>query len=220
MTPGLLARRLLAPAPIGAAARTTGEAWKINVLGDPLYALGPGAPVFGGGVDFEGLRSGDAALRSALAARDFDEAGRLFVMLARDEAVIELARAVVGDEDEVVGSGLASAAVLAGVRKGDVRLVSSVWEFLTVEQREDPRLVNPVWQLGEPLLDSIDDARLVRILGRNVRDGRYERDATLVARATARLAGGEAAVRLLAVLMEGAPTEKVRQALAAQMARY
>ncbi len=218
--PALLTRRLLASAPVGAAARVSGSAWKINVLGDPLYTLGPPAPAFEEALDFEGLRSVERTLSTALESRDFDSAGRLLALLGRDGDVVDLARAVLADEAQRVGAGLAGAATLAAVRAGDLELVGRLWTALDPTQREDPRLLNPVWHLIEPALATTTDPRLVGLASASVRRGRYARDATLAARATARVEGNAAAGALLARLIEDAPDKRSEKELREQLSRY
>ena len=218
--PSLLARRLLASVPMGAAARVSGSAWKINVLGDPLYTLGPSARAFGEAIDFEGLSSSEQLLSAALAEKDFDRAGRLLAVLGRDSDVVELARAVLADEAQRVGAGLAGTATLAAVRTGDLDLVGRLWTALDPTQREDPRLLNPVWHLLEPALGTTSDARLVGLASASVRNGRYARDATLAARATARVDGDAAATALLTRLIEDAPDKKSAKQLTELLSRY
>ncbi len=220
VTPGLLARRLLAPAPIGAAARVTSPPWKVNVLGDPLYTAGPPAPLFEGGVDFEGLRSAEDTLSGFLADKDFDGAGRLLALLGRDDDLIALAQAVLADDVADVGSELAAAALLAAVRARDAGLVGRLWTSLTPAQRQGPRLINPVWHLIEPVLGATDDGLVVGVAASGVRHARYAQDAKLAARATARLFGDQAAADLIQGLMESAPNEKIKRELAKEFARY
>lgn len=218
--PALLVRRLLAPAPFGAAARMKGPAWKINILGDPLTTFGPPAPRFDEAVDFDGLRSAERALAIALQEEDFDGAARLLALLGRDDDLVALARAVSADETARVGHELGGGAALAAIRARDIDLVVRLWTDIAPEFRKDPRFANPLWSVLEPALATTDDPRIVAIGADSVRRARYARDATLAARAGARTGGSDAAAALLARLIDGAPDARARKALAKELARY
>jgi hypothetical protein len=218
--PSALAERLLAPAPFAPSARQRGPAWKVHIIGDPLYTLGPDAPSFDGAIDFDGLRDVQTTLAAALAERDYDRAARLLAMLGRDEDLANLARAVASDDAGALGPELAEAGLLAAVRLGQVDLAIELHGYLPPDRRMAPIVAHPLWHLAEPLLTGEPDAQLARFVGRVVRQERYERDATLAARALSRVDGSEAAAALLARLMDGAPSEGVRRALADELTRY
>ena len=220
VTPRVLAQRLLAPAPFAAAARQPGPPWKVNILGDPLYTIGPAARAFEGGVDFPGLRAASTELDAALKKRDFYTAGRLLVMLGRDADAVALARAVLGDDDEDVGPGLARAAMLAAVRARDLDLAARLYERLPRAPRKAPLFLHPFWHLFEVEVGATDSEAAVGLAGKLVRGARYERDAELAARATARLLGDDVAAALLGRLMESAPNEKIKRGLAETLGRY
>ena len=218
--PRLLTRRLLSPSPIGAAARVRGKAWKITIIGDPLYTLGPAPSAHAGDIAIEGATALDAALRTALGERDFERAARLLALAGRDRDVMELSKAVSADELAKVGAGLASAAAFAAVRARDLDLVVRVWSSLDAPQREHPRLLNPVWHLAEPALRATEDPRLIGLVSSSVRKGRYAEDATQAARAAARVYGNEAAIALLTTMMDEAPGDRAKKELAKELARY
>jgi len=218
--PKLLVRRLLAPSPLGVAARVKGKAWKITVIGDPLYTLGPRAEAHAGEIAIEGGASLDASLSSALGERDFERAARLLALAGRDRDVMELARAVSGDEEAKLGAELASASAFAAVRARDLDLVVRVWSSLDDPRRESPRLLNPVWHLAEPALRATEDPRLVGLVSSSVRKGRFAEDATHAARAAARVYGDEAAIALLTTMMDKAPGDRAKKELAKELSRY
>jgi len=220
LTPGALAERLLAPAPFAPSARQHGPAWKIQIIGDPLYTLGPDAPAHEGGVDFDGLRDVQSSLTAALGERDFGRAARLLAMLGRDEDLTTLARAVVNADARSVGPELAEAGLLAAVRRGESELAIRLHGFLPPERRLAPIVVHPLWHLAEPLIAGEPDAELARFVGRIVRPERFERDAKLAARALSRADGAAAAAALLTRLMEEAPNDRERRAIADELTRY
>lgn len=218
--PGLLARRLLAPAPMGAAVRVNAPQWKINVLGDPLLTLGPDAPVFAEAVDFEGLRSAEQELALAVQAADFDRAGRLLSMLGRDEDLMSLTWAVLEDDAAHVGTGLAGCAAMAAIRAKDVNFLMRLLTAMDRDLRQDPRFTNPLWGVVGPELATTDDPRVVQLAANSVRRARYAEDATLSARAMARTSGNEVASALLVRLIESAPDQKSRKELMDELGRY
>jgi len=220
VTPRVLAQRLLAPAPFAAAARKNGPPWKVNILGDPLYTIGPAARAFEGGVDFPGQRAASTELEAALGARDFHTAGRLLVMLGRDADAVALARAVLGDEEADVGPGLARATLTAALRARDLDLAARLYERLPQAKRKDPVFLHPFWHLFEAEVGATGSEAAVGLAGKLVRGARYERDAELAARATARLLGDDVAAALLGRLMESAPNEKIKRGLAETLGRY
>jgi len=220
VTPRVLTQRLLAPAPFAASARKSGPVWKINILGDPLYTVGPAAPAFEGGVDFAGLRAARTDLQAALRRRDFHTAGRLLVMLGRDADAVALAEAGGREEGESVGPGLARAALLAAVREGELDLAARLHDRLPQALRDEPIFVNPFWHLFEASAGVTGSEAAVGLAGRLVRESRYERDAEVAARATARLLGDAVAAALLTRLMDTAPREGLKRKLAELLERY
>ena len=215
-----LATRLLVPAPVAPSIRSSGPPWKITVLGDPLYTLGPVAPSAPGPVEIDGLRSVETALAAALQDREFAQAARLLAMAGRDRDLVKLARAVLEDDPGSMSPELASAALLGAIRIGRVDLAPALFDSLDEDRRDDPLHVNPLWHLAEPLLTGAPEPELARFLGRIVRGARYERDARLAARAVSRAVGSEAAASLLTRLMEEAPNAGVKRALADELTRY
>ena len=213
VTPTELVTRLLAAAPFGAAARRGGPVWKLNYFGDPLYTLGPAAAGFGGAVDFAGLRDAGMELRGALETRAIARASRLLCLLGRDGDVVDLA--VASSDPEA-----ASAGVLAAVRMGRVEAVGALYGRMPERLQRDGRYADPVWQLIEPVIDGEIDGATARLLGTMVRRSRFERDASLAARALSRAEGPASASALLTRLMEEAPTEGDKRALARQLTRY
>ena len=213
VTPTELVTRLLAAAPFGAAARRGGPVWKLNYFGDPLYTLGPAAAGFGGAVDFAGLRDVGMELRGALETRAIARASRLLCLLGRDGDVVDLA--VASSDPEA-----ASAGVLAAVRMGRVEAVGALYGRMPERLQRDGRYADPVWQLIEPVIDGEIDGATARLLGTMVRRSRFERDASLAARALSRAEGPASASALLTRLMEEAPTEGDKRALARQLTRY
>lgn len=128
-----VAVRMASGAAWGAAPRyDDGQAWKLTVIGDPLFTLGPPAPRLEAAVrdgaalhklmPLSGALDGaaDLAMEAGATARagDFAGAVRALVMLGRDGAAAELAAAVARERAKDFTPELARQSILAMWRAG------------------------------------------------------------------------------------------------------
>lgn len=130
----LFARRMLARAPLGIAARLdTGPAWKVAILGDPLIVVGPDPvrldpsklPL--GPADGSEGRPGPVSLQTSLAAalkeRRFADAVRDLAMMGRDADAVRLVRALIAENEDLVTPDTARAAIESAYLAGAFDLV-------------------------------------------------------------------------------------------------
>jgi hypothetical protein len=220
-----VARRLLAPAPWGAATRIdTGPPWKIAVIGDPLITLGPKAPRQKIVLPIDGAADLRDALKSALDAGDFTSAVRTLTMLGRDDDTARLVRTLLKEKSETVTDELAALAIMPVFRaEGPARqrtdTLIQLYNLLTPEQAEDGVLRDALWHACWLELSIGERADLADLLRNQMRPDQIVRDALDVAGAMRRLYGRDAALAMLRGVRDGLPAGKDRDDLEKAMTR-
>lgn len=204
---GAVARRWSAGAPLGVAVRQdTMPTWKLNYFGDPLLMLRPGAaPGADAPPPVPGARALSSEMKQALPARRLAEGVRALVLLGRDEDAARLAQAALGDAPEGERPLIAEAGVRAAARRGDRALAITLFKALGAPHRDDPILVDLLWQCARPGLADTTDAELVALLRERIRRHSLVEDAQTLAPAVARVFGAESAGSFVAGLAARAP---------------
>lgn len=187
----LFIRRLVAPVPLGAAARLDqGPAWRVGVFGDPLYTLGPPAPRAGpllplaGGVDL------GEALPDRLRARDWDQVFPALTLLGRDRDLVRLATALLRDEPAALTAERAVIAAAAAFRAAELDAFCDLYERALGRASGElpPALVDMAWHAFWPNIPRLGERR-VGLLGSSLRAECFDRDADEAARAFRRNQG-------------------------------
>jgi len=212
-TPTSLVHRLLAPSPIGAAARF-GDAplWRINILGDPLYTIGKPVSPSEQTPELPGAESVETIMRKALKQGDLETGLAALVMLGRDRDVVRLLRAVIDQDDRQLSPAMARIAFPAAVRAGRRATIASVYAALPREAAQDPSVVDLLWQALRRGLQAGDE-RAISLLQDRLRDDSYVDDALAIAQAVRRSRGANAARAALIAYAKTAPSERARQRL-------
>lgn len=194
----VLAARLASGAPLGAAARhDPSQWWKITVLGDPLYTLGPAARRSDAQPPLEGAIEIRDALRDMLTAEKFAEALTVLSLSGRDADAARLIEALLANQSAAITPGAAREAVLPLFRAGQTDNVWRMFARMDAAGKRDPALRDALWLSATPLLDGKPDEALLAILRDNVRAFQPARDAMLVARAIHAAKGMDAAMAML-----------------------
>lgn len=181
-TPQLTAR-LAAGVPFGVAVRNDpSKWWKIAVLGDPLYTLGPPARRVEAGVALEGARDILTGLRERLVAKEFGKAFEALSLAGRDAEVARLAEAILGSKDQTLDPAGARQSVMPLMRAGLNHLVWKAYARMSAADQQDPMLRDALWLSVYPLLDGRPEDALLDVLTRNVRGYQGWRDALAVGR--------------------------------------
>ena len=220
-----VARRLLAPAPWGAATRTDrGPPWKIAVIGDPLITLGPKAPRQKVVLPIDGAADLHDALKSALDAGDFAGAVRTLTMLGRDDDAARLVRSLLKEKPETVTDPLAALAIMPVFRAGGpvrerTETLIRLYALLTPEHAEDGVLRDALWHACWLELSIGERVDLADLLRNQMRPDQIVRDALDVAGAVRRLYGRDAALAMLRGVRDGLPAGKDRDDLEKAMTR-
>lgn len=145
----LLAQRMLAGLPWGAAARVDDSpAWRIAILGDPLITLGPAPLREDGPLPIEDAVDLDSDLRDAVRSRDFARALRLMTLLARQDDAARLARAILADSEQSFTPEVASLAALPAFRAGDLELLARAHQRMAPDEAASPRVADALWNLA------------------------------------------------------------------------
>lgn len=212
------ARRLIARAPLGVAGRLDGgPPWKIAVLGDPLQTLGPSpARESIGKLPLEGARSLQESLTESLRERRFDAAIADLALLARDEDIARLIRAINADPASRLGPDAALAAAPSLFFAGAFDLFVETYPLAGHGLGADaamPALRDMLWHTLWPSLATLD-SKEVALLRLNMRPEQMARDAAEVYAAISRADGPEAARDFLVRVQNELPGEDARRELA------
>jgi len=213
LPPEPLARRLLSAVPWGAAVRADGPLWKVNTFGDPLYTMSrieartTAAPEIA-----EASRLADQ-LRAALDERDLGAAGRTLALLGRDDDLLQLARATLGDEETETPDALADAALYAAARAGERDLIAPLFDSLSIDRQEDARVREVVWLALRPELSGEPSVDTLAVLQRCAGGASLARDAEQLARAMARVVGPEAGAGYLQSVASNLENDRDRRRL-------
>lgn len=190
-------KRMLAVAPLGAAARLDGAPpWRITVLGDPLITLGParqrgakvGADVLPGAVN---LRDG---LREDLRGRRFEAALAGLLIAGRDADAVRLVKAVAAEKAEDLTEGAALVALGPAFREADFEALTLCAGRLGAggagggAHEKHPVARDLLWHALIPASPRLT-AEHARLLGSLLRPASYARDASEAARLIRRLEG-------------------------------
>jgi hypothetical protein len=211
----MLMGRLLAGAPLGAAARhEVGPVWKVTMLGDPLALVSTRRPrdddaklEIKGGMS-EAIETFDVAkdLRELLKAEKFDEAFEVLILQGRDADVAKLASALLAKDAPEPARALRvgfARAVLPLLREGKTAEAMRAFALAEPTARKELPTLDGVWlaaAAATPLPENVLDA-----LRTSLRDDSYTRDALVLASAWSRVRGEASARAMLRSLASAAP---------------
>lgn len=191
--PRMLAERLRAPAPLGAAVRNDdAPAWRIAVFGDPLVTIGPPADRKGVGAPLEGVIDLEERLREEIESERFASALRTLTVLGRDRDAVRLASALRRERGAAWSAEVAEAALMAAFREGSRDVFLACYRSLVEAEAGDPARRDALWCLFGPVLSASSDAELVGLMSRHVREDQRVRDALELLPAIERTEGVEA----------------------------
>lgn len=199
-TPEHLAGRLLAPAPLGLAARVDSpQPWKINVFGDPLLVvvapsasapLAPGARL-PDAPPLEGAEAYAERVKTSLKDRRLDDAARELAILGRDADLLRVFSSAKGEK--TVAPGLASAAFWAAGRSGMTDLAFEAYNRLNDAQATSQQVVDALWQWGRTSLEAAPTRAMIDALKSRIRPPTMPDDAVALAKAIRKVDGADAA---------------------------
>jgi hypothetical protein len=208
-TPDLV-KRLLGPAPLGAAARLDGgPPWRVAVLGDPLITVGAAVKRVAAEARVEGGVDAAEELGGLLKGRDFERAFALLVVLGRDRDVVRLSRAVLREGAQGMTEKAAAAGALAAFRRGELDLFVELAGRARGRWGEEPELVDGLWSaVGAQGLRATRGQ--VVLLSGALRPERRMRDVEEVARLLKGVSGAGAARAYVEGLKREAKSEQER----------
>lgn len=228
-TPEQFVSRLIAPTPLGVAARLDGApVWKVAVFGDPLLTVTsrtlqapgpPKAPI----PDLEGAQDLDALMATALREKRFADGLWALVEMARVADAARLIRAATnpqaGQEGVLWSPDLARAALLPLFQTGQSELFFRAYLALDPKAADDTRTVDMLWQAVGPDLPTTNSPLLLETLRRHIRDYSAGEDGVALSRAMRRVSGPGAADRLLGELAAATKDDEQRKKLEEELGR-
>ncbi len=209
--------RLFRGAPWGAAVRAERDAWRLQVIGDPLATVSKSAgPSQDADVDFGAVRTATALLDEASAQRDLEQAMRMLVILRRDEDAVRLARAAANAQGDQPGmtSRLARLALGPAYRSGDAELFAELYMRLRPDLADDRELTALLWSIGRPALRAGESsATLTNLLRAHARPESITDDARALRPRISALYGEDAAKAMIMGFVNDASNNRVADQL-------
>ncbi len=216
----LLMQRLLATAPVGVAARLDdAPPWKVAIIGDPLFTLGPPPPLLSspspvpppalaGAIDLSTL------LTKAIETNDPDTAILLLSLLGRDADATSLVTARLAESPITLSPAAARAGALSLFRAPPISppptpssfpahlLIARLIAHAPGAAAESPDLLDALWHSVYPHLGSLPH-EVIDILKVHLRPEQLPRDAIDLAGAIRRTSGHDAAKAYLRSVRQG-----------------
>lgn len=210
--------------PLCAAPRQDGApAWRIQIIGDPLYVISAPRSRLDIADPPEGSTPLDHILVEQLEANDLARAARSLAMLARDDDLIRLARSVLdeftsdADASRITPQQMTTIARIAlplVARTDDPDLFARLYLALDSDTAERSDLRDLLWRTLRRQLDDPDVPPLhVSLLRAHIRDDTMVEDAADLRAAIERTHGHTAVVDLYVRLIDRAPNDRTRRRL-------
>jgi len=216
-------KRMLAPAPLGAAARIDGMGpWRIAVIGDPLITFGVPAPRLDSPLPLTGAVDTAVLIAEALKAGKFGEAVENLLIAGRDADALRLTRAMLRDQKEQVTQEVALAVLPVAFMKADLETFTDLAD-LTSPRVNDVESVghgpgDMLWQAlgaaGGPQGTLLSQRQMVLLMSFPRRESTL-RDAEEIARVVRKVEGQASAQRYLRSLAAKQKNESLRKSLEA-----
>ena len=209
--PSGLVSRLLAPAPLGAAARIDGTPpWRVTVIGDPLLTLGAPEPQSGAPLALTGARDVKADLAEQLNTKDYAAALWALAYLGRDKDATRLTGAILREEADRLTKEVGLAGVGPAFRQVDQAALAPLLEAALADEAAAPALQDLAWHALGSAAPKLSDGDL-RVLARCVREGNFKRDTEELSRFIRKAKGEGAAKAYLEESLRKAPNPGIRE---------
>ncbi len=222
--PTVVVARLFTGVPWGAAVRQEGgrfgRAWKVAVFGDPLFCLGEDRVYEIGEEEalLDGAAEVSAVVAHAAGERAFGRLARVLAMVGRDGALLDLARARLGEGGGAVEREFAGAALVSGWYSGDADVVIAAFDRLDELGREDRWETAALWDvLGDELRRDTVDERSLMLLRANPRVGSLVADAALLEASVRRVWGQDAVIAMWESFLGMAANPRIERELRRSM---
>lgn len=221
-TPEQFVRRLLAYAPVGAAARhDASPPWKINIYGDPLTTVGPRAKRVETDLELPGAVDVEERMRSALKDGRYAEAAEALLLLGRDADLTRLYNAARANPDATVDAPFARAAFSALFRTGERDAMLDAASRLGPKGLNNTPMQDMLWHAFDAAQGaSAVSPQAAEALRNNLRGSNLVEDAEDAASATNLAEGPQSARAFLERLIGETRNERTKQRLADLLGRY
>lgn len=188
--------------------------WRIAVIGDSLWTLGPALKRSEAPLALAGATDLSTEFPDHVKAQRFAQALDTAAMLGRDDVAARLARAALSENPQKIDNQTAMRAVLIAYRAGDLETVMAAAQKLdpAAEGGPNPTVTDAIWHAVWPQLGTIK-ADQAQLLAKNVRAYSYTWDTTIAATALKRAVGVEAARAFFDQQLSKAPNDFVKKRL-------
>lgn len=221
VTQNQFGQRIAAGWPIAIAARVQASdkpanpfsaPWRIAVIGDSLWTLGPALKRSEAPIALTGTTDLAAEFPDHVKAQRFAQALDTAAMLGRDDVAARLARAALNDSPQKFDHETAMRAVLIAYRAGDLETVMAAAQKLDPDAKDglNPTVADAIWHAVWPQLGTIKAAQ-AQLLAKTVRPYSYTWDTTIAATALKRAVGVEAARAFFDQQLSKAPSDFVKK---------
>lgn len=211
-------RRLLIGLPFAAAVRSDdGRPWKIAIFGDPLATVTPAVVRGEAALPLEGVIDLGEEVKTLVRDRKFAEALARLAMLARNDDAARLAGALLRDQPQSFGAGVAREALLPLFLAGKPDEVLACFRRLSLRDQKEPMFLDALWHAGR--LRMYADTTVTSLLSGHLREDQLGPDAIELARAFAHQNQTQAGVGLLQAARNKARNERDRRQLDREIER-
>ena len=224
----IFAVRLARGWPIAAAARFQPEdrtpfaaPWRIAVVGDALWTLGPALKRTENLIDLPGMKPVNAEtaaeqLKAGQYARGLDT----LAILGRDADAARIARAALADQPEKIDIFAAFRAVHLAYRTGDLDTLVKAAQKIDLPGQRDLAIADEIWHALWPQLNGNMTAEQAQLLTKTIRNYSYAWDTITAATALKRTVGHEAARAFFEQQRDKAPREDIKRELDAAASQF
>jgi hypothetical protein len=187
--------------------------WRITVVGDALWTLGPALKRSTDAFDLPGSTELSAEVVPFAKARQYAAALDTLAMLGRDDAAARLARAALNDEPEKIDTQAALRAVHAAYRAGDIDTLVKAAQKIDLPDQRDLAVADEIWHALWPLVGSTLNAEQASLLTKTIRPYSYAWDTITAATGLRRAVGNEAARAFYIQSRDKAPRPDIQKEL-------
>lgn len=213
-----VAQRALAGLPLSAAARPdSGPPWKIVFLGDPLATLSPVQVRIQADIPLEDTTDLAEQARTLVAQHKYAPAMERFALLARNEDIVRLVRALREQRPDAFDRDVARVALLPLFRAGRPQEVIDCFRNLSADDQKEPAYLDALWLAARLRLYARTD--VADLLRQHLREDQLAADAIELSAAIAHQHGSHAAVGFLQSVLPRMNNDRDRRKIERQTKR-
>ncbi|HYD00232.1 MAG TPA: hypothetical protein VEB22_03320 [Phycisphaerales bacterium] len=194
--------------------------WRISVVGDALWTLGPALKRTESFPALDGATDLNTEANDHVKARRYALAFHTLAMCGRDDFAARLARAALNDEPGKIDIHGALRAVHIAYRAGDTDTLVKAAQRIDKPNLYDLAVADEIWHALWPRLSDTVTADQALLLSKTVRPYSYAWDTVTAATALKRAVGHEAAKAFFEQQRDKAPSDAVKKELDYSAAQF